>query len=89
MLSRKANPSKALGTYDEKEFSELLGQTKQCGTLSQMGNVARLGNVSHLGNNLLDFCCSLLPDWETVSQMGNKIQNCISAKKGTVDFNFF
>ena len=46
---------------------------KQCGTLSQMGNVARSGNVSRLGNNLLHFCCSLLPDWETVSQMGNKI----------------
>ena len=49
------------------------GGCRQCGTLSQMGNVARSGNVSHLGNNLLDFCCSLLPDWETVSQMGNKI----------------
>ena len=45
----------------------------QFGTLSQMGNVARSGNVSHLGNNLLDFCCSLLPDWETVSQMGSKV----------------
>ena len=39
----------------------------------QFGTLSRSGNVSHLGNNLLHFCCSLLPDWETVSQMGNKI----------------